>query len=71
MKIYIVENNGIKAGEDYYDIISANSKDEALDVSMSEHAATEGIADFNLEVTELTETTCTASPPRVLSTKFL
>ena len=71
MKIYIVENNGINAGEDYYDIVGANSKDEALNTSMYEHAVTEGIADFNLEVTELAYATCIASSPRVLSTKFL
>ena len=71
MKIYIVENDGLNAGEDYYDIVGANSKDEAQEISMSEHAAKEGIEEFYLEVIELTDTTCTASPPRVLSTKFL
>ena len=71
MKVYIVENNGINAGEDYYDIVGANSKDEALDVSMSEHAATEGIEEFDLEVTELADTTCNSGSPRVLSARFL
>ena len=71
MKVYIVENNGINAGEDYLDIISAHSKDEALDVSMSEHAATEGIEEFDLEVNELADTTCNSGSPRVLSARFL
>ena len=68
MKVYMVENNGIKAGEDYYDVVGANSKDEAIDISMDEHAA---IGCFDLKVTELADTTCTSSSPRVLFNKFL
>ena len=71
MKVYIVENNGINVLENYYDIVAANSKDEALDVSMSEHAATEGIEKFDLEVNELADTTCNSGSPRVLSARLL
>ena len=71
MKVYMVENDGLNAGEDYFDIVCADSKDEAQDISMSKHATTEVIEEFYLEVTELVDTTCNSGSPRVLSTRYL